>query len=355
MSPPSWASSVTVFAYAWTNASQLSLLDRDIRKLPTPVKRQRRKADSTTDSLLTSPLDVSTSTTASMTDGQSSSHAFQAGESSTTSVPDMEEPPALHAFRKKSRRPYAEYPPAIQAQAPPEQQRYWSEYDHPESEEDEGYYIYIDPNAKMGFPGQELLENWVRKMKKLLGVRNTDEEARPLSSPDYGSSDDEMASESRTPMSQGYGAIEPQAYRKNSSREGYLSSIFGSRRDPHCDAAIRRQSERERQSLLNEISAGEHERELTKLRFYATCLASAVTIDILLSIMTATSRRKERGVVDFTILFGTICSLILLVVAVWSMRTRCERLGWMHQGSVMVIGVGVITADVLLFRWVLNP
>jgi hypothetical protein len=270
----------------------------------------------------------------------------------------MEEPPTLHAFRKKSRKPYAEYPPPMQAQTPPEQQRYWNEYDHPESEEDEGYYIYIDPNAEVKFPGQELLENWVRKTKKLLGVKNIDEEARPLSSPDYASSDEETADESRSPLPQGYGAIEPQAHRRNSSREGnlsYFSGIFGSRRDPHRDAAIRRQSERERQSLLSEISARGHERELTKLRFYATCLASAVTIDILLSIMTATSRRKERGVVDFTILFGTICSLILLVVAVWSMRTRCERLGWMHQGSVMVIGVGVITADVLLFRWVLNP
>jgi hypothetical protein len=294
-----------------------------------------------------------------MTDGQTSPYASRTEESSATSVPDIEEPPTLHAFRKKSRKPYAEYPPPMQAQAPPEQQRYWNEYDHPESEEDEGYYIYIDPNAEVKFPGQELLENWVRRTKKLLGVRNTDEEARPLSSPDYGSSDEEMTDGSRSPMLQSYGAIDFQAQRKTPTQEGYLNSFFNSFHGPHRDTAtlttLRRQSERERHSLLGEISNKEHERELTKLRFYATCLASAVAVDIILGIMTATARRKERGVVDYAILFGTVCTLMLLAVAVLSMRTRNEILGRVHEGVVVVVGAGIITADVLLLRWVLYP
>ncbi|KAF2709315.1 hypothetical protein K504DRAFT_378598 [Pleomassaria siparia CBS 279.74] len=331
----------------------IPLLDRDIRKLPAPVKRPRRKAASARNSFsLTSPPMTSTSTTASFTDGQTSSYATRTGgDSSATSVPDLEDPPSLRAFRKKSRKPYSDYLPSIQAEAPPERQRYWNEYDDPESEDD-GYYIYIDPNDTVKFPGQELIEDWMRKTKTLLGIGSIPEEGS-ISSPEYGSSDDETADGSRSRMPRSYGAMESQ--RQTSTHEGYFSSLFRSRRDPHRGVQLRRESERERQTLLGELEIGNHEREMTKLRFYSTCLASALVIDIILSTMTATSRRKERGVVDFAIIFGTICNLLLLIVAVLSMRTRQERLGWMHQGVVLVLGVGVITADVLLLRWVLNP
>ena len=258
----------------------------------------------------------------------------------------------LHAFRKKSRIQYSKNRRPIQVEAPPEQQRYWNEYDNPESEDD-GYYIYIDPNATVKLPGQELIEAWVRKTRDFLGLRIDHEGSTTSPTLEYVSSDEETADESTNPMAGDYGAIQPQ--RRLSSREGYFSSLFRALRDPHRDAQIRRQSEHERQALLNAIQMREHDREMTKLRLYTTCLASAVVIDVILSIMTATSRRKVRGVVDSAILFGSICNLMLLGVAVLSMRTRQEKLGWLHQGFVFLICSGLITIDVLLLRWVLNP
>jgi hypothetical protein len=93
---------------------------------------------------------------------------------------------------------------------------------------------------------------------------------------------------------------------------------------------------------------------MTKLRFYATCLATAVAIDVILGLMIVTSRRKERGVVDIGVLFGTICTLVLCVVAIVSMKTRREQLGWLHQGAVLSIAAAVAALDVLLMSWVLR-
>ncbi|KAF2004945.1 hypothetical protein P154DRAFT_425413 [Amniculicola lignicola CBS 123094] len=333
-----------------------SLLESDIRKLPAPVKRQRRKASVVGDSSAhTSPPQTSTSAT-SVTDGQTSPLFSRNGESSHTSAPDFMEPPPLRSFRKKSHRAKFKEPLPVQIEEASPSQRYWNEYDHPESE-DEGYYIYIDPNAEVKFPGQELMENWVRKTKNLLHFGKSDAES-PCLSPDYGTSDDdETADESVTAYARAYGTM-PIEHRKPSV-EGYFSSLFRGLRDPRRDAQtltnMRQQTERERQSLLAEIHIRQHEREMTKLRFYSTCLAAAVVLDVILSILTMTSRRKERGVVDSAILFGTISNLLLLAVAVLSMRTRQERLGWIHQGFVFAVVLGVVVGDILLLHWVLSP
>jgi hypothetical protein len=74
--------------------------------------------------------------------------------------------PPLQAFRKK-RKPYSDYPPPLQAVP---QERYWNEYDNPESEDD-GYYIYCDPNESVKFPGQEFFEACAAKTRKLFGIR----------------------------------------------------------------------------------------------------------------------------------------------------------------------------------------
>ncbi|KAF2117714.1 hypothetical protein BDV96DRAFT_400737 [Lophiotrema nucula] len=324
----------------------LPLLEQDIRKLPAPVKRQRRKGGSALlDSVSHSPsLQTSGSTTSVVTDGQSSPNASRNGETSATSVAEFIEPPPLRAFRKK-RKPYAGRLPAIEAEEEPQQQRYWNEYDNPE-DEDEGYYIYIDPNAEVKFPGQELFEGWTRKARQLFRKRRTDEESPLLSSLEDGSSDEETADEAtNSTANKSYGTTRS---------EGYFSGLFRSLRDPYHEANLRRQSELERQSLLTQIQLRQHEREMTKLRLYSLCLTAAVVIDLILGTLTMTTRKRERGVADVAILLGTICSLLLLIAAVSSMRTRREKLGWIHQGTVFLISITVIIVDIALLCWVVN-
>lgn len=319
-----------------------SLLDQDIRGLPAPARRRRRKEGSVTESQsFTSPPATSTSAT-SFTDGQTSPFASRNGETPATSASELVEPPSLQAFKKKRRRPYAEYPPPIQAETLPQGQTqgYWNEYDNPESEDD-AYYIYIDPNAPAGFPGQEFLEACIRQTKRLFGHTSTGEQSPLLPSPDYGTSDDETADEAPATNSRSYGTLD----------EGYFNSMLRAIRIPRQN---RRRSALERQSLIAEINIRQHQREMAKLQTYISCLAAGTVLDVILGIMVATSRRKLRGEVDVAVILGVISNLILLLVAVVSLKTRHDRLGWIHQGLVYILVIGLVVADILLFKWALS-
>ncbi|KAF2737312.1 hypothetical protein EJ04DRAFT_488329 [Polyplosphaeria fusca] len=325
----------------------MTVLDIDIRKLPEPVKRRRRKGSSTTETTSRSPPSVATSTsTPPMTDGQSSSPQASRGEdTSATSAPEFIEPPPLRAFRKK-RKLYAKYPPLIEDEPP---QRYWNEYDNPS--EDEEYYIYVDPTATLKYPGQDLFEAFARKTRVLLGMHSREDEEDALLSgaEDATTDDDDTADETPVTTPKTYGTMERERNFGNMPR--FLGdSVHNADRSN----MLRRSSGRGGQTLFTEIERRQHAREMTKLRLYSICLASAVVIDIILSALSATSRKKERGVVDVIVLFGAICSLILLIIAVSSMLSRRERLGWLHQGFVCLVTIGVVVADVLLLRWVIN-
>lgn len=289
-----------------------------------------------------------TSTSNTSFDGQLSPSTLRNGESSATSAQEFVDPPSLQAFRKKSRKPLAEFTPAVREE--PEPQRYWNEYDHPE-DEDEGYYIYVDPNASVKFPGQETLEAWTKKTRRLFGMRLQAEERSLLSAvEDGGTTDDEdSGSESQLGWNPraNYGTISSQ---NGDAREGYFSTLFRGRVNPHYDA----EALQERRSLLSELQARDREREETKFRFYSTCLAAAFAIDFILGLMTMTSRKKERGAVDAGVLFGAVCTLVLCTVAVVSMKTRKDNLSWIHQGVVLSIVLGVLGLDILLLLWVLR-
>lgn len=230
----------------------------------------------------------------------------------------------------------------------PEVQRYWNEYDNPEDEETGGYYIYVDPDAQVSFPGREFLEQWSRVTRRILGLKIKEEETSLLSAAEDDSSDDGMMDSPVITRGANYGTM-PTLSRR-ASQEGYFSSLFRSLRDPHRDV----HALHERRSLLTELEARQHRTEMTKLTFYLTCLATAIVIDFILGLMTITSRKKERGAVDIGVLVGTICTLMLCFVAIISMKTRKERLGWIHQGAVLGVAAAVVALDVLLLSWVLR-
>lgn len=195
-----------------------------------------------------------------------------------------------------------------------------------------------------------MLEAWAAKTKRLFGIQEAPEEEPLLSTAD--NSDDESGDDSPMTAPRAYGTFA--SANGMPQHEGYFSNLFRTLRDPYREAQIRRETERERRSLLSEIQLRQHKTEMIKLRFYSTCLIMAVVIDVLLSVMTMTSRKKQRGVVDFVVLFGTVCNVLLCGIAGISMKTRKEKLGWLHQGIVGgVVGANVVL-DVLLLRWVLG-
>jgi len=334
MSPPLW----------------IPLLDKDIRKLPELVTRRSRKTPGTNGSSQSQSSPPLTLTSNTSYDGQSSPIASRNEDSSVTSVQDFVDPPSLQAFRKKGRKPYAEYTvPLVRAEPELEPQRYWNEYDHPEDEE-AGYYIYVDPNASVKFPGQELMEAWLSKTRKLFGLRERPARGSFSADEDASSDDDDDDIADNPPIlaAANYGAIPSR--QRTGSNNGCFSSILRFLREPHDGVDMLH----ERHPLLSQLEIRQHGMEMTKLRFYSTCLTTAVVIDVILGIMTITSRKKERGVVDLVVLFGTMVTLLLCVVGVLSMKTRRERLGWVHQCSVLGIAAGVVALDVLLLLWVLG-
>jgi hypothetical protein len=268
-----------------------------------------------------------------------------------TSASEILHPLPLQAFQKKGKS-LSQYPPQAQAKAE-RTQGYWNEYDDPESDE-EGYYIYIDPNASVKFPGQELLEAWVRKTRKLLHMGKIKHDSQLTPSVEDVSSDDEICDETYDSSRESYGTMSPTSAR--TPQGGYLSSFFhsiraGSENFRALDSI--RRSELERQNLLAEVQVRQHEREIAKLQLYTSCLGAAAILDIVLGILTNTSRRRLRGEVDRVVILGVIGNLLLLLAAVAAMMSRREKLGFIHQGIVFSIVLAMVAADVLLFRWAL--
>ncbi|KAJ4357950.1 uncharacterized protein N0V89_002527 [Didymosphaeria variabile] len=280
-------------------------------------------------------------TSGASTGGQTSPSALW-NDTSATSAPEfVEEAPPLRAFRKKGK------PSTVPEQPEPEQQRYWNEYDNPE-DGDDGYYIYVDPDAEVKFPGQELFEELARKTRRLFGIKEEAAEDSSLSSAE--SSEDE---DSPVTPPHGYGTFA--SSKAVPRRQGYFSGLLQKLRDPHHDVEAlltqRRETAREHRSLLRELDMRRHKAERTKLYFYTTCLAMAIVIDALLGTMVMTSRKKEVGVVDSVVLFGTIVNLLLGMVAIISMQTR-ETPGWVHKGGVYMIFAANVVVDVLFLIWV---
>ncbi|KAF2441812.1 SPX-domain-containing protein [Karstenula rhodostoma CBS 690.94] len=310
------------------------LLEKDIRKLPPTTKRERRKANSTTGSSRHSAPGTPGAST-----GGHSSPSTPLHDTSATSV---EEAPPLRAFRKKRKSS------AVPEQAQPEQQRYWNEYDNPE-DEDEGYYIYVDPDAEVKFPGQELFEGLAKQTRRLFGITEHAEEDSCASSAE--SSDGE---DSPVNPPNGYGTFASSDATPRT--QGYFSGLFRKYHDPQHDIEAllsqRRETAREHRSLLRELEDRRHKAETTKLYFYTTCLAMALVIDALLGTMVMTSRKKEVGVVDFVVMLGTVINLILGVIAIVSMQLRRKNLGWAHRGVVYVVFTANVVVDILFSIWV---
>lgn len=119
-----------------------SLMQKDIRKVPTAVSRCRAyKGDSSYGSQSTTPQ-MSTSN-GSVGDRTGDLTAVEEGSPAKVKIPDQLQTPPLSAFRKKRKSAYERAGDTLPKQT------YWSEYDHPSDSEDDGAYVlYIDPNEE---------------------------------------------------------------------------------------------------------------------------------------------------------------------------------------------------------------
>lgn len=304
----------TVAAPFW-----VTTLTRDIRKLPPATAKRSSNTNTTGTSNADSPPAATRSNGSSVmgtTDGtatavESSRHPSLGFGDSETSAPP------LRAFRNKRRRGYPEAEPTQQ------QQKYWSEYDHPEDGSDAGdaYVLYIDPNERSSF------ELFFEKLANFFSRKQKPEEEGLLSTPssprdDETSSDEESHLTSATRRPKNYGALP--SYHTPTAQQSWTQTA--------------------------QRSQGS---SMVIPQFAAVSLVASLVILAVAYLLAATGRHKLATEVDAGVLFAIVSSLIFAIVgiaALWRER-EVGWLGWMLAGGTLVV---VAVGSGGLLAWMLG-
>jgi SPX domain protein involved in polyphosphate accumulation len=280
----------------------IPMLSQDIRKLPPPaIKRNGRKVDGAPGS--GSNGTASTNSVRGITD---STTAVETSRPSSSLFPEQLEAPPLRSFRKKRRRAYAR-----QQEEP--QPRYWSEYDHPEDDDEEGdaYVLYIDPNEKSSFDRLfDKVGTWFARS------REPEEDALLQSSPTL--DDDDTSDEEDGPRAA------PKTY-------GTLSQSHPSHgwRTHHPQEA----------PFLPQITT--------------ICFAASAVILVVAYILAQTSKHKYAAEADVGIIFAIASSLAFAVLGFIPLMRRTDGT-WVSFG----VAIGVLIVDAIcsgfLLAWILG-
>lgn len=208
-------------------------------------------------------------------------------------------------LRQERRRQHTPIP----EEAPTDQQTYWNEYDHPDSEfggDDGGYVIYIDPDASV-FPGQRTLAKWYGSLRRLFPQRRQDKEGGDIERQD---SSDTLA---ETAHSQ---SVSNENSDSEDDDEGSPSRkpLLNSRGNPY--GAI---SHTHTSSRPTSAATPSRWTRYTHPTTSSLCLAAAIVILAIVSIMLATGRRKARRTVEVGVLVGVLASIGFVGLAVGGM------------------------------------
>lgn len=281
----------------------MPMLSQDIRKLPPPaIKRNGSAVGSASGSQSVAVATPSSGSNHGFTDATT---AVESSRTNSATV-DLLAASPLRSFRKKRRR--------LRAEEPHEQQRYWSEYDHPEDVEDGGdsYVIYIDPNERSTLDRLfDRVEGWFSR-----GEPEEDALIHPTDIPDDDTSDEEDGLlRSKIPL------------------YGTMSRTFSPNKvDGHSWTPVQ-------QPFLPQLTS--------------ICFFASFAIWIVAYILATTSKHKFVAEVDVGIIFAIACSLAFAVIGFIPL-TRRENESWFSLG----VAVGVLIVDVLccslLIAWVLG-
>ena len=303
----------------------LPILDRDIRKLPSPAVHRNASTSGTPNS------------NGSVNGATDSTTAVESLRSTSAAPPkDLDNPPA-RSFRKKRRRGHAEQQQPQQHQQQRSQGRYWSEYDHPEDGSDAGgdpYVIYIDPNEKSS------LERLFDRIGALLSRRKRREgEEEGLLTSDPASPTQDESSDDETDTNTPTSRRAPKSYGTPSSRQHHSGprGLTGPA-DPS--------------PFVNTRPKPQHKGPLAP-QLTPVCFAASLSILLMAYILATTGRKKERYEVDFGVLFAIASSLFFSVVG-FAGLLRFQEVSW----PAWSVGMAVLVLDVVgsggLLAWMLG-
>lgn len=217
---------------------------------------------------------------------------------------------------------------------------------------DDAYLLYVDPDADMRFPGQEMCEKAFGKMKQWFGgASHTEHDSlvSPTSGRGAGESDpissDEEAGFSKCTTA--YGTIDSRPNTSGEAAHGIFSRLFG--KSDYQEAPIG-----DYPLFASELEL-RRQRESSKLYAYVLSIFAAVSIAAIVVALAAAGRKKWRGTVDVGVLGGVVASAVLAGAAIGMMHSRQDRLGWMHRLAVYAGCGAVACTDAALVVWMIGP
>ncbi|KAL1302136.1 hypothetical protein AAFC00_002570 [Neodothiora populina] len=287
----------------------IPLLEKEIRKLPKSVGWGKRDHGvySNFGSQATTP-NMSASNTSESGHGDTTAVEDQSNAGRISIVDELQSP-RLSSFRKKR----------SQAYAPPEAQRqkYWSEYDNPSDDDEDGAYVlFIDPNAESGFT-----QTW-RSLREIFKGRRASGRQPLLQRDDAMSSSDEEAQtlSNRPNFRQSYGAIE------------------------QTDGTFDTKHNKRSPLWLPPVAA--------------TCLGASLAIMVVGYLLALTGRKKQYQEVDAGIIFAVVSSLLFAISGVASMSSTGVTGGATVPWTARLIALAVLAVDAIasgaLLAWILS-
>ncbi|EME85053.1 uncharacterized protein MYCFIDRAFT_214933 [Pseudocercospora fijiensis CIRAD86] len=284
----------------------LPMLSQDIRKLPPPAMKRASTAG-----------DVR----ASGSHSADSNESIRAGTDSSTAVDTSIESPLqlesapLKSLRKKKRRIYPE------AESP--KQKYWSEYDNPEDEDQNGFYIYVDPNETNAFDRFfDRIGNFFTRQKK------PEEEALL------------------------YDAASPKEDEESSDEEpdGQVTRL--SKPTTSFGTFARPASNRTSGSRREETPA------FFLPQFSSICLAASLSLLFVAYILHQTGRHKYLQEVHIGVFFSILCSLGFVLLGFMNVIRSGSRRGKPISYAAWAISIFVLIVDAVgsggLVAWMLG-
>ncbi|GAB7364895.1 hypothetical protein MBLNU230_g5686t1 [Neophaeotheca triangularis] len=293
----------------------MSLLHRDIRKLPPSIATKRTSNTSSPARVSSSPssaVGVTDSTTA--------------VEGTQSSINTEIEAPQLRSFRKKRTRAHAP-----QEHAHQQQQQYWNEYDNPEdSDQGDAYVIYVDPNERTVFDKifEPLASLFTRRPKKLNHSAPEEEGLLPRTPTDASptSSDDETSTT-------------PRRSKHSAPRQPFANNTYGSLPTHASQPYLRSRSKPHAYSSSPFLP-----------HFTAVCLIASLCLLFVAYILVSTGKHKYAAEVDAGVVFAVGSCLLFAVIGFGSLLREKGRVGGIG-GKAMGPGGVVVRGEVSWVAW----
>jgi hypothetical protein len=204
--------------------------------------------------------------------------------------------------------------------------RYWSEYDNPEDEADDGaYYIYVDPESEASIiPFQKTFSNMYNRIKAVFSKK----------------------CEETTHKNREFEPLLPQeVLPKTTPAESSMESdTESSSDDGHSVMNLRRYD-----TIFNQPgSQGSHHDRIISLLISSMSLFFATTLSLVLLVLREVGKHKDREEIDIVSIVGIIIDLSFGVGGFWGLvlRRRAGFTRWMV--GILVFGLVILVNVVLI-------